>query len=183
MFEFLKRLFNPAKPQSTLRAAGIFFSDDRHLLAAYQRKNDKLIISGLGGKQEASDPTLYYTAVRETLEELYDIQPSTGLINQIIHALKPHVSLDVEGYANFYLSFEQLNRLMEMVAADTSSPIYRAMPHTIIELIQNRRPLLNSEISALALMPMESNAQIDPEFMGDINQFKQLIAPRISLPI
>lgn len=181
MFDFLKRLFT--KPQSHVRAAGIFFSDDRHLLAAYQRKNGKLIISGLGGKQETSDPTLYYTAVRETLEELYDIQPSTGLINQIIHALKPHVSLDVEGYANFYLSFDQLTSLMEMVAADTTSPIYRTMPHTLTELIQNRRPLPNSEISALALMPMECNAQIDPEFNGDINQFKQLIAPRISLPI
>jgi hypothetical protein len=178
MFEFLKKLF--AKPT---RAAGLFFSDDRHLLGAYQRKNGHLIISGLGGKQEASDPTLYYTAVRETLEELYDIKPSTGLINQVIHALKPHVTIDFEGYANFYLSFDQLNLLMEMVAADTASPIYRTMPRTITDLIQNRRPLPNSEISALALMPMESNAQIDAEFNNDIKHFKQLVAPRISLPI
>ena len=180
MFDFLKRLF--AKPQP-IRAAGIFFSDDRHLLAAYQRKNGRLLISGLGGKQEVSDPTLYYTAVRETLEELYDIQPSTGLINQVIHAVKPHVTIDVEGYANFYLSFDQLNSIMEMVAADTHSPIYRAMPRTLTELIQNRRPLPNSEVTALALIPMEANAHIDPEFNHDINQFKGLIAPRISLPI
>ncbi len=180
MFNFLKRLF--AKPETKVQSAGIFFSDDRHLLAAYQKKHGNIIISGLGGKQETSDPTLYYTAVRETLEELYDIKPSTGLINQIIHALKPHVTIDFEEYANFYLSFNQLNLLMEMVAADTVSPIYRTMPRTLTELIQNRRSLPSSEVSALALMPMEC-AQIDPEFNQDITQFKGLIAPRISLPI
>ena len=180
MFDFLKKLFNKPTP---VRAAGIFFSDDRHVLSAYQRKNGRLIISGLGGKQEVTDPTLYYTAVRETLEELYDITPSASLINQVIHALKPHVTIDVEGYANFYLSFDQLIAMMEMVAADTTSPIYRTMPRTLTDLIQNRRPLPQSEISALALMPMEANANIDPEFNNDIQQFKGLIAPRISIPI
>ncbi len=180
MFDFLKRLFSPAKPQP---AAGLFFSDDRHVLAAYQKKNGHLIVSGLGGKQEPQDTTLYYTAIRETLEELYDIRPPDGLINRVIHAVHPTVSVQVEGYTSFYMSFNQLVQIMQIVAEETQSPIYRQMPHTINDLISNRRPLPSSEVSALALQPMESTAVQDKEFMHDIESFKKLIAPRISIPI
>ncbi len=180
MFEFLKRLFQQTKPQP---AAGLFFSDERHVLSAYQKKAGTLIVSGLGGKQEPSDATIYYTAIRETLEELYDIQPSNGLINRIIHAIHPTMTIQAENYTTFYMSFEQLNRIMQIVAEESTSPIYRQMPHTIHDLISNRRPLPSSEVSALALQPMESDAVQDKEFMHDIESFKKLIAPRISIPI
>jgi hypothetical protein len=180
MFDFLKRLFSSPKPTP---AAGIFFSDERHVLSAYQKKNGNLIVSGLGGKQEPTDATIYYTAIRETLEELYDIKPSDGLINRIIHAIHPTMTIQAEHYTTFYMSFEQLARIMHIVADETQSPIYRQMPHTIHELISNRRSLPTSEVSSLALQPMESTAVQDKEFMHDIESFKKLIAPRISIPI
>ncbi len=180
MFDFLKRLFTTQKP---VPAAGIFFSDERHVLSAYQKRHNTLIVSGLGGKQEPQDVSIYYTAIRETLEELYDIQPSDGLINRVMHAIHPTMTIQAENYTTFYMSFEQLNRIMQIVAEVTQSPIYRQMPHTIHDLISNRRPLPSSEVSALALQPMESMAVQDREFMHDIESFKKLIAPRISIPI
>jgi hypothetical protein len=71
-------------------SAGIIFTDNKHVLAGYQKNK---FFSGVGGKKEKTDRNSKFTAVREMLEELFgfeiiNIQESNETINENIIKLK-----------------------------------------------------------------------------------------------
>jgi hypothetical protein len=71
------------------KAAGIIFTNNTHIIAGYQEDSEtnQFAFSGFGGKKEVSDNNNpKFTAIREMLEELFDIQVnlSTGIKEEAI---------------------------------------------------------------------------------------------------
>ncbi len=161
--------------ESPQPAAGIIFTNGTHVLAAHQYKDGREIISGLGGKMELSDPTPYYTAVRETLEELFDIKPPVPLISYICADIQPIHTMATCGYINHQLSFDDLERLLLIVSrSEAISPIYPggAVP-TLNELIINRKAKNTSEVRALSILPISCAWFVDQNFMQDMRGIKR----------
>ncbi len=169
-----KTLADDTQAHAQAQAAGILFTNGTHVLAAHQRKDGREIISGLGGKMETSDLTPYYAAVRETLEELFDIEPSTHLISRICADVQPFHIEATAGYTNHQLSFDDLEQILLIVSrSDAISPIYAggAVP-TIDELLLRRKPKKNSEVRALSIMAVSAAWNVDADFAADIQSIK-----------
>lgn len=65
------------KEHKDYKASGIIFTNNTHIIAGYQEdsQTNKFAFSGFGGKKEVSDNNNpKFTAIREMLEELFDIQ-------------------------------------------------------------------------------------------------------------
>jgi NUDIX domain len=186
VFQWLKRIYkrcfhiragytHKQLKEPVAGAAGIIFTNGTHVLAAHQYKDGREIISGLGGKMELSDPTPYYTAVRETLEELFDIQPPASLISYICADVQPIHTMTAGGYINHQLSFDDLERLLLIVSrSEVISPIYPggAVP-TLNELILKRKAKNTSEVRALSILPITSAWFVDQNFMQDMRGIKR----------
>ena len=162
------------------RGAGILFVEGPLALAGIQKERnmgptDTGILSGLGGRREADDIDWCHTAWREVLEEIYNesLIP-TGLI--IALRAKIPVRQDptcTNGYVMFRLTFEDLELALRTCAKPKyrlHSNLYKVMPLNLRELLMNRMPLSNTEIGALALLPIVRPVRIAEEFLEDLAQ-------------
>jgi hypothetical protein len=162
----------PAAPVPT--AAGFVFSNGTHILAGYQQAPTKQMLSGFGGKAEARDRSLFETAWRETVEELFDI-PSDR-VPPIPLALFRNEPFPLQtgggagGYVEFPYSFEQLECILTYLREQNlESPCYSEFPTTVHDLILRRRPQPTSEIGHLSLLLLSSSpSRIDPFFTESI---------------
>jgi len=151
-------------------AAGIFFTNNKLVLAGYQPNKQVPFIGGIGGKKQ--DTELYHqTAIRETLEELFDIKPSIELINTINITILPQNVLIINNYFILIFSFRNLEQILHiLLESNIVSPLYDIFPKNISELIFNRKDM-NSEITHLCLLPLKENLTIDNNFMQDIHHY------------
>ena len=141
---------NPLKQHT---AAGCFFTDDSLFLAGYQPNKKKPEISGLGGKKKRGE-TPRQTAVRETLEELFDFHIIPKHILQAVNAIEPRKLVWNGSYAIFVYSFKNLETILKTVKdSNIESSVYENIPLTIIDLLLKRRISKKSEISHLCLLP------------------------------
>uniref|UniRef100_A0A6C0AQQ9 Nudix hydrolase domain-containing protein n=1 Tax=viral metagenome TaxID=1070528 RepID=A0A6C0AQQ9_9ZZZZ len=152
--------------------AGILFTEGPVAIAGVQKhyKHTDTILSGFGGRREASDQDWVHTAFRETVEELYN---TTNVPIKLINALRRQiVSLKSPMYTNGYviiqLNFDQLRTFLKICRTYLLCEIYKQMPTTLDDLILKRCPSSSSEIGALALIPVAQAITIDPEFLGDL---------------
>lgn len=172
----------PKKMQKNpeFRGAGCLFTNGDVVLAGYQTKRGDIIISGLGGNREEGESYLE-TALRETVEELFDIKevPST-LIEDLKGALKP-LSVkgkEVEGwgiYVTVVYTFEHLHTLLKYAKrAHIKTRVYETFPTTVSDLLLQRKASKGSsppEIGYLTIIPIDSDyagAPIKPEFLEDM---------------
>ena len=154
-------------------AAGIFFTNNKLVLAGYQPNKKVPFIGGIGGKKQNTE--LYHqTAIRETLEELFDIKPSIELINTINTTILPQnvlITKNPENYSILIFSFRNLEQMLQiLLELNIISPLYDIFPKNISELIFNRKDI-NSEITHLCLLPLKENLTIDNNFMQDIHRY------------
>jgi hypothetical protein len=161
MFNFLFCCRRKPKTKVKIKAAGYFFTNGTHVLAGYQFKSGRPIISGIGGKIEAGEKW-HRAAVREVFEELLGIDVPEGFIApQMTNAIK-------SGPYIFAVStFEDLEVFL---AAAQSSPYYdEGPPRTITDLILKRNTDSQAEVHHLVLLPAMSELIIDPDFIKDIS--------------
>jgi len=152
--------------------AGTFFTNGNLVLCGYQQNKKIPNISGFGGKKEDSDPTLTYTAIRETLEELFDIKPDNNLINIIIKYIDIKKIIIHNDYHMVVCSFEDLELMLNILfLQNIKSNLYDILPTNISEIIFKRNIDINSEISHLCLLPLKENVQINTDFIQDIHQY------------
>jgi hypothetical protein len=173
--QWLLSIFNtsPKPSLSDFKAAGCIFTDGNYVLAGYQPKAD-YNISGFGGNRIGNE-TYIQTALRETLEELFEIKPPEYLISHLEKTLTP-VYIHLNGsYVLVQYTFEDLVKLL-----DHSKPIrkqtfiYDTFPESLSDLIFNRKYTVCSEVQQLCLLPFKSNIKIHDGFKLDIDILKRV---------
>jgi len=158
------------KEPDTFKAAGTMFYSDRHVLAAWQgAKRPSPYISGLGGKRNDGE-SFMETALRETIEELFDVESvPTGLIRELEEIRPQHV--DIGKYVNVVYTFDQLVTMLHIMRKHLrTSKLYAKFPLTMSDLILNRRVLDGVEISHLCLLPKVRGVYVHKEFIADIDE-------------
>ena len=174
--EFLKRFdcfhfFRSGAPLRSLRtdflAAGCIFTDGNLILAGYQPTKETPIISGLGGKREG-DEFMEETAIRETVEELFEIHTlPTGLVQRIEMGCVPRKVLQNGAYGAIIYNFKDLEKILRICSSyKLVSPLYTKFPKTLDQLLFGRvQGSLKPEVSHLLLLPLVNKQVIDPSFI------------------
>jgi hypothetical protein len=143
--------------------AGCLFTDGSHVLAGYHPR--KLTLSGLGGKREGTETKLE-NALRETVEELFDCEAPTDLIEELKKIVYQRILMNGT-YIIVVYSFSDLDKFLHVSSKYIKSKLYDDFPLNIMELIFNRK-MSESEITKLALLPLEIKMTIDKNFSEDL---------------
>lgn len=150
--------------------AGILFTDGKTCLAGYNIK--KNFISGIGGKSKEGE-TKFYTAIRETIEELFEIEPSKSMISMFEANLIKKEVLSCPVYETFVMSYDDLRQIIMLMGfTRINSNLYDKFPLDINELIKNRKTENAKEISHLLIVPIIHNLSFDHDFLCDIYSYK-----------
>jgi hypothetical protein len=169
----------PSPEENDFKGAGCIFTNGTTLLAGYQQKKGKSIISGLGGSRK-DEETFMETALRETIEELFDIEDIDPVfLEKLTKLLRPKdvILMEVEGwgiYITVIYSYSDLEKLLDYTHKSVKrSSLYKTFPDTICKLLLNRIIPTGSpaEITHLTLVPLDStiaNAKISPDLLKDI---------------
>lgn len=155
--------------------AGCIFSNEQFILAGYQPRKQKPIVSGLGGKREGEEEAST-TALRETLEELFELHEaiSPEWIQQIQTTIPSKGVLQNGDYISFLYTFEDLQKLLELLHQyGCQSCLYDTFPTNLFSLLFNRKLLAYPpEVSHLLLFPLVHHPKEAPfvakHFLSDI---------------
>lgn len=163
------------------KAAGVAFTNGRHVLAGYQPHKKHPSISGIGGSKEDGESYME-TALRECVEELFEPTSIPKSLLTKLAKFAPQKVIQSGTYINAIYSFDDLEAMLkQMKRVGLTSPLYIAFPKNLQELIMNRIPAASLgpekavEISHLALLPVVEHAAdtfMDPYFMADMASFK-----------
>jgi hypothetical protein len=164
----------------TYSAAGVAFTNGRHVLAGYQPHKKHPSISGIGGSKEDGESYME-TALRECVEELFEPLSIPKTLLTKLASVAPQKVIQTGSYINVVYTFDDLEAMLKQIKrSGLVSPLYMAFPKTLTELIMNRIPAKSLgpekavEISHLALLPVVTHAAdtlMDPYFMADMPSF------------
>ena len=150
-------------------AAGCLFTDKKLVLAGYQFRHGKGVLDGIGGSRDGSE-TAIETAFRETLEELFDIVPSAGLVTEMRRSFKPRSKFQTGQYICFVYNFKTLEKMMVFLKGrGLRSPLYKVFPVTVSELLFNRR-IRPTELTHLSLIPFVDDLSLEEHFLKDFSK-------------
>lgn len=152
--------------------AGIMFTDGKFVLAGYNPR--KFHISGIGGKAEENE-TPIQTAIRETLEELFELETIPEDLKTILFEnLTFDTVFSGSGYTNFIMDFRyDLEVVFNAISKfDVRSRVYSTIPQTLEQLLMTRIVVPEAELSHLMLIPCVYNIGFDMSFINDIYSFK-----------
>ena len=171
-----------SEDESNFMGAGCLFTSGHYVLAAFQPKKKMPIISGFGGKRHGTE-TYIQTALRETLEELFDVKPvSVHLIELIETNLTPSQVLKNKPkdglYYTLHYSFDDLKQILKYASPYcVDTPLYEEWPTSIQRLIFHRNIEKASEVSHICLLPLTGKITIDDNFKMDIYSICGLKGP------
>jgi hypothetical protein len=152
-----------------VESAGILFTDERMVLVGY--KSFKGHITGIGGKQKKGE-TLFETAVRETVEELFDLScVSPEFIVRYSALLNPFKTVKNKEFTHYLCTFKQLEALLvDRIITNSKSSIYLQPPLTLEALLLTRVPTEKTELSHLALLPYVCDLRIAGHLSSDLSK-------------
>lgn len=160
-------------------SAGCLFSNEQFVLAGYQPRKQKPFLSGLGGKREGEESYLV-TALRETVEELFEIQTvPLEWIEEIQSRITPKGILKNGDYISVLYSFLDLEVILCILESKNfRSELYESFPMSVFELVFHRKLLdYPAEISHITLLPLvQHNLEtpfVSPYFLKDIRLLLQ----------
>jgi hypothetical protein len=151
-------------------AGGCAFTDGKLVLAGYQPHKVNPRISGIGGAKQEGE-TYITTAIRETLEELFEIHPTDEIINQIKMYVMPRKIHHNGSYVIIQYSFEDLLVILQIVnTSNVETPLYESIPLTLHDLLFKRNFVQGAEISHLCLLPVVKHRgeMICPHILSDM---------------
>jgi hypothetical protein len=161
---------------SDFEAAGVVFTDGRTILAGYQIHKENPYVSGIGGKREAGE-TYMTTAIREMLEEIFDIPSRPELIEIIRNNTTPTRIIQTGTYIMVVYDFTTLDTILRLLS-NIKSPVYKKHPKNLNELIFKRISSPTAEISHLCLLPVIHHPKIfpfvDDNLLNDIDILRKL---------
>ena len=153
--------------------AGILFTSRTHTLAGYDSR--KKSITGIGGKKKGGEFP-YETAVREVVEELFELEVvSNELIKTIIAFLTFDKCISNGSYTTYIMTFYDLEKIMSVVyTSGVRSLVYDQLPKTINDLILTRQLMNQAELKHLVLIPREADVRISNSLISDIQTFNSM---------
>jgi hypothetical protein len=178
LFKSIKELFKGRQRFPNIitdwHSAGIIFTSNDTILVGFKNINENWLVSGFGGKKE--DGELYYqTAIRETMEELYEVPITKEIIEYIANTLTIIKAVDNEGYILMICDISQLKVFMLAgINFQLDTPIYDTLPYSTLSLIGNRKNRQFIEYKFIGFLPISmivSNItplNIDPNLISDI---------------
>ena len=152
--------------------AGILFTDGKHVLAGYNQHTMK--ISRIGGKAKEGE-TAIHTAIRETVEELFELEE---IPQELIELLYNNLTFDdlffKGGYTTFMMDFNYDLEVFfnSMTNFELKSKVYDTLPESLEDLIMTRKVCPTAEMSHLMLLPCVYNIGLDDSLLLDIYSFK-----------
>uniref|UniRef100_A0A6C0DTA8 Uncharacterized protein n=1 Tax=viral metagenome TaxID=1070528 RepID=A0A6C0DTA8_9ZZZZ len=151
---------------TTIAGAGLLIIERGYALCGLTAKSKKY--SGIGGKQEPGE-TIRQTAFREAVEELYGLKPSQTLINSLVRRFITNKMVNRDDYYYLVISFTDIREMNKIVHTHFAlSPYYKTFPSSMIDLVLNRCPTEDAEITELTMTRYSSpTLSIDPEFIKD----------------
>lgn len=157
------------------KAAGVAFTNGKHILSGYHPQTKKRYISGIGGSREKGE-TYPQTAFREMLEEVFNynhIPPE--LISTLNSTMIPRRVVNMNKYIIMVYSFEDLENMLEIISRyKLKTKLYEKFPKTLHELVMDREVHTSIEISHLSLLPVVKKVNkkgfIYDEFIDEITQ-------------
>ena len=155
-------------------AAGVLFTNKKHVLAGWQLK-DKPTLSGLGGGRKEGENYIT-TAHREMIEELFDVEIVPTRLLEILQTIKHLTTLENDSYVNIVYTFDDLQEILRHAYnCGVKTKIYKKFPLTIHDLILLREPSQASEIQTLSILPIASDIVVNPNFQYDVEQLMKAI--------
>ena len=171
--------FRPRKDKSATMSAGVVFTDGKLMLCGYQPHKVQPCISGIGGKCEAGED-VFTCAIREMIEELFEIKHAVPGLIWTVKEVAPHGVLTNQGYYMVIYSFEDLERILRALQTfGLHSPLYDVFPICLNDLLFKRKTdSISAEISHLALLPLVHHNSIDSGFVDSylIDDMKAILA-------
>jgi hypothetical protein len=153
--------------------AGILFTDKNMVIAGYNSSVGQIV--GIGGKSKENELP-YQTAVRETIEELFEFEYlDESVLRTLTDALNFDMCIASPDYTTFIMSFQDLEFIMHFLSFHIlKSRVYPFMPRTINELLFLRVDSDNAELSRLVLLPCTSNIAFNNYFLSDLETFNKM---------
>ena len=146
------------------KAAGSVFTDGKIILAGYQPRKKKPFISGIGGKKEEGE-TYKVTALRETVEELFEFETVPEKLIENLMTIPPEKLIQNGSYIMMVYNFNDLDIMLKIISKyKLKSKLYDAAPLTLMDLIFKRKIDVSEkpEISHLALLPLVQHENSTP---------------------
>jgi len=159
-------------------AAGCLFIDTKtkKTITGLQEKNGKMILSGFGGMIEPTDECVIDAAIRETLEELFHIQPVPNeVVKYIMINYIPRNQFQNGDYHVLVYDFLDLADFCQICHGfQLTSPLYDTFPKNLSELILDRKILAEAEVKQLVVLPFVTDLELCKNFQSDLKLFSQL---------
>jgi hypothetical protein len=160
-------------------AAGVLFTNNTYVLGGVQQCNDKHIVSGIGGSRQDGE-TYIYTALREMIEEIFDIiEVPKKIITVLEKRFKPTHVFQTQTYITVVYTFKQLEQMLRIVKKQgLESRLYESIPCKLHELMLYRFPCNDCELSRLLLVNLYPartySSAIHKDFIQDLVQYKTI---------
>jgi len=143
------------------QAAGVIFTNNTHIIAGYQEDSETdsetntFVLSGFGGKKEPSDHNSKYTAIREMLEEIFDIQVNLSNI------IKEQTTSNIETLSQLLMDVENDNLIDQNGIKDVTEHINylikvnKNMYTYSADNVEQNKIKVNNLINFIMLIPVE----------------------------
>jgi len=150
-------------------AAGILFQYDTKFLSGW---NPSLgAWSGFGGKRRGTETSIQ-TAVREVVEELFQVNPDIDDIDVLGELLSPFDFEQNGDYVVFFMNVSSLFQISVFLEKKGyRSPLYSSFPTNVVDLVEERKlPEGNTyEVTHLCFLDASfSSGPIDKYFKSDL---------------
>jgi hypothetical protein len=149
--------------------AGVIFMNELNttILCGYNIKINS--ISGIGGKPFENED-LNKTAIREMLEELFELNDKNIIIDYILDTINTSRIINSNNYYIYIYTFNDLQIILNILNSyNIQSKLYDVFPTNLNELILNRKIKEATEISYLCLIPLMNNLKFASDFLQDLS--------------
>jgi len=117
-------------------SAGCLFHDETSFLAGFQRKQQRW--TSFGGKKYHHEKA-FETAMRETIEELFEIQITQKTLANLICTIPLSIPTQDGSYVYYKYPYDVIFEIINVLEQDGyTSPLYQRWPRTLFELVQKR---------------------------------------------
>jgi hypothetical protein len=168
-------------------AAGVLITNGTYVLGGVQQCDKGLGISGIGGSR-MDEESYMQTALREMLEELFDIvDVPQNYVVLLEKKFKPTHIFQVKSYISVVYTFTQLESMLKLfVKLGIKSRLYQEQPLKLYELVLYRFPCKQCEIHNLQFLPLYPawpyEKVVQKDFIQDLKILKTLMPPQVERP-